>query len=143
MSIPAAWIPQARPSPLMPRDNRVDSINRRSGTFVPKLVVVPTRGGSPPGPVLLSRANPRRISLWVRSARVNGSNVMFLGGQNVLGTVTTLTGGGAGYNGADSWDMEAGDVVIIDDSTADVWAVAQDGATTVMIAKVIENLDAG
>jgi len=115
----------------------VNAIGRRARDFRPYFMQVFERGAG--GPVQLAGFNPNRISLWVKAPKLNTS-VIYLGDASVTGDLSTpITGG---WLAGHSWELEPGEALIIDDTFAAIFAVAQVGQGT-MLVKAVEMTDPG
>jgi hypothetical protein len=122
-----------------PPDYRVDAVARRSNTFAPRGLAVGARGGDPAGPTKLVDANRDRISLMLKAPASNTSTI-FLGGDGSV--LAQASAPGTPPTRGDNLELEPGESLVIDDTTAAVWAVAPQGFAGQVI-KVIEQLDPG
>jgi hypothetical protein len=116
----------------------VSTNSRKGASFAPRGVIIGAAGGVPPGPNQLAPRNPDRIAIWIK-APANNSSIVYLGDSGVAATASAP---GTPPTLGNSWELEPGESVLIDDTIADLWAVAPQGFAG-QVLKVIEQTDVG
>jgi hypothetical protein len=122
--------------PRRPQDAPVNAITRKGRTFLPRPIVVGAPGGQPAGPNRVAAANPDRISLWIKAPAANTALVLI--GDSGVEAIASAPGNPPTFGR--SWELEPGESIIIDDTTAEVWATALQGFAG-QVLKVIEQVD--